>query len=35
MVNGTYQFPDLTPRGREGPKALPQLWVRRYDEYGA
>ncbi len=34
MVNGTYQFPDLTPMGREEPAAFPQFCVRRY-EYGA
>ncbi len=34
MVDGTYQFPDLTPMGREEPAAFPQFCVRRY-EYGA
>ncbi len=35
MVNGAYQFLDLTPRGRDEPVGTPQFWVRRHDEYGA
>ncbi len=34
MVNGTYQFLDLVPRGRDEPKGENQFWVRRHDEYG-
>ena len=34
MVNGTYQFLDLVPKGRDEPPGEPQLWVRRHDEYG-
>jgi len=34
-VNGTYQFLDLVPRGRdEPPDGFTQFWVRRHDEYG-
>jgi predicted dithiol-disulfide oxidoreductase (DUF899 family) len=35
MVNGTYQFLDLVPKGRDEPPGDPQYWVRRHDEYGA
>jgi predicted dithiol-disulfide oxidoreductase (DUF899 family) len=35
MVNGTYQFLDLTPKGRDEPGDFPQFWVRRHDEYDA
>ncbi len=35
MVNGTYQFLDLVPKGRDEPPGEPQLWVRRHDEYGS
>jgi predicted dithiol-disulfide oxidoreductase (DUF899 family) len=35
MVNATYQFLDLVPKGRDEPKdGNPQFWVRRHDEYG-
>jgi predicted dithiol-disulfide oxidoreductase (DUF899 family) len=35
MVNGTYQFLDLVPKGRDEPaEGNPQFWVRRHDEYG-
>ena len=34
MVNGTYQFLDLVPKGRDEPPGDPQFWVRRHDEYG-
>ena len=34
MVNGTYQFLDLVPKGRDEPTdPFKQLWVRRHDEY--
>jgi predicted dithiol-disulfide oxidoreductase (DUF899 family) len=33
MVNGTYQFLDLVPMGRDEPPGEPQRWVRRHDEY--
>ena len=33
MVNGTYQFLDLVPKGRGEPKGENQFWVRRHDEY--
>jgi predicted dithiol-disulfide oxidoreductase (DUF899 family) len=34
-VNGTYQFLDLVPKGRDEPaEGNPQFWVRRHDEYG-
>jgi predicted dithiol-disulfide oxidoreductase (DUF899 family) len=34
MVNGTYQFLDLVPKGRdEPPDSFKQFWVRRHDEY--
>jgi predicted dithiol-disulfide oxidoreductase (DUF899 family) len=36
MMNGTYQFLDLVPKGRDEPAdADPQFWVRRHDEYGS
>ncbi len=35
-MNGTYQFLDLVPKGRDEPAdGDPQFWVRRHDEYGA
>ncbi len=34
MVNGTYQFLDLVPKGRDEPAGDPQFWVRRHNEYG-
>jgi predicted dithiol-disulfide oxidoreductase (DUF899 family) len=34
MVNGTYQFLDLTPKGRDEQDEFAQFWVRRHDEYG-
>ncbi len=35
-VNGTYQFLDLVPKGRDEPSdGDPQFWVRRHDEYGS
>ena len=34
MVNGTYQFLDLVPKGRDEPAGDTQFWVRRHDEYG-
>jgi predicted dithiol-disulfide oxidoreductase (DUF899 family) len=34
MVNGTYQFLDLVPKGRGEPAGDPQFWVRRHDQYG-
>ena len=34
MVNGTYQFLDLVPKGRDERQGDPQFWVRRHDEYG-
>jgi predicted dithiol-disulfide oxidoreductase (DUF899 family) len=34
MVNGTYQFLDLVPKGRDERAGDPQYWVRRHDEYG-
>jgi predicted dithiol-disulfide oxidoreductase (DUF899 family) len=35
-VNGTYQFLDLVPQGRDEPAdGDPQFWVRRHDEYGS
>ncbi len=33
MVNGTYQFLDLVPKGRDEPVGDRQFWVRRHDEY--
>jgi predicted dithiol-disulfide oxidoreductase (DUF899 family) len=35
MINGTYQFLDLAPNGRDEPEGNRQYWVRRHDEYGA
>jgi predicted dithiol-disulfide oxidoreductase (DUF899 family) len=33
-VNGSYQFLDLVPKGRDEPAGGdPQFWVRRHDEY--
>ena len=35
-VNGTYQFLDLVPKGRDEPAGdFTQFWVRRHDEYGS
>jgi predicted dithiol-disulfide oxidoreductase (DUF899 family) len=35
-VNGTYQFLDLVPKGRDEPvDGFTQFWVRRHDEYGS
>jgi predicted dithiol-disulfide oxidoreductase (DUF899 family) len=35
-VNGTYQFLDLVPEGRDEPAdGFTQFWVRRHDEYGS
>ena len=33
MVNGTYQFLDLVPKGRDEAGRDPQFWVRRHDQY--
>jgi predicted dithiol-disulfide oxidoreductase (DUF899 family) len=33
MVNATYQFLDLVPKGRDEPEGNRQYWVRRHDEY--
>lgn len=35
MLNGTYHYLDLTPKGRDekGQGSNPQAWVRRHDEY--
>jgi len=33
MVNGTYQFLDLTPKGRNEDPDRPQGWVRYHDQY--
>ncbi|MEM8688192.1 MAG: thioredoxin family protein [Pseudomonadota bacterium] len=36
MLNVTYQYLDLLPKGRdEGDLPHPMAWVRRHDEYGA
>jgi len=35
MVNATYQFLDLVPKGRDERVDDPQYWVRRHDEYGS
>ncbi|HEV8674731.1 MAG TPA: thioredoxin family protein [Methylomirabilota bacterium] len=34
MVNTTYQFLDLVPKGRDETPADPQDWVRHHDRYG-
>jgi len=36
MLNGAYNYLDLTPKGRdeEGQEPNPQAWVRRHDDYG-
>jgi predicted dithiol-disulfide oxidoreductase (DUF899 family) len=34
MVNTTYQFLDLVPKGRDEDPDRPQSWVRLHDEYG-
>jgi predicted dithiol-disulfide oxidoreductase (DUF899 family) len=33
MVNGTYQFLDLAPKGRDEGSDFPQEWVRHHDRY--
>ena len=33
MVNGTYQFLDLVPKGRDEDPDNPQSWVRYHDRY--
>jgi predicted dithiol-disulfide oxidoreductase (DUF899 family) len=33
MVNGTYQFLDLVPKGRDEDPETPQSWVRYHDRY--
>jgi predicted dithiol-disulfide oxidoreductase (DUF899 family) len=33
MVNGTYQFLDLVPKGRDEDPENPQSWVRYHDRY--
>ena len=33
MVNGTYQFLDLVPKGRGEDADDPQSWVRYHDRY--
>jgi len=33
MVNGTYQFLDLVPKGRDEDPERPQSWVRYHDAY--
>ncbi len=33
MVNGTYQFLDLVPKGRDEDPGNPQSWVRYHDRY--
>ncbi len=33
MVNATYQFLDLVPKGRDESEGNRQYWVRRHDEY--
>ncbi len=33
MMNTTYQFLDLTPRGRDEPPGEAQYWVRHHDRY--
>jgi predicted dithiol-disulfide oxidoreductase (DUF899 family) len=36
MLNGTYHYLDLVPKGRdEAGHDNPQFWVRRHDEYGS
>ena len=35
LMNGAYNYLDLTPKGRgDDPGPNPQAWVRRHDEYG-
>jgi predicted dithiol-disulfide oxidoreductase (DUF899 family) len=34
MVNTTYQFLDLAPKGRDEGSDFPQEWVRHHDRYG-
>lgn len=34
MLNGTYHYLDLTPKGRdEGDLTFPMAWIRRHDQY--
>lgn len=33
MMNTTYQFLDLTPRGRDEAPGTAQYWVRHHDRY--
>jgi predicted dithiol-disulfide oxidoreductase (DUF899 family) len=33
MVNATYQFLDLVPKGRDENPESPQDWVRHHDRY--
>ena len=33
MVNATYQFLDLVPKGRDEGSDFPQDWVRHHDRY--
>src|SRR6202022_2343687 len=33
MLNGTYHYLDLTPKGRDEASGSTQSWVRRHDEY--
>ena len=33
MVNGTYQFLDLVPKGRDEDPGDPQSWLRYHDRY--
>src|SRR5262249_9083283 len=33
MVNATYQFLDLVPKGRDEASELPKDWVRNHDGY--
>ena len=35
MLNGTYHYLNLTPKGRDeaDERTNPQAWVRRHDEY--
>ena len=33
MLNGTYQFLDLVPKGRDEDPEAPQSWVTYHDRY--
>jgi predicted dithiol-disulfide oxidoreductase (DUF899 family) len=33
MLNGTYHFLDLVPKGRDEDPKSPQAWVRYHDKY--